>query len=212
MVGGAMAKSKDNPESSNHEEREEDQKQLFSIKGVPIDPRFDGPTRPHRDFCSICLAHRRLEFKRDYIKWMGATALMQKYGLKNRWEISRHTVAYGLDTEREACRRQMLVALIEYGADHLDELGLKARDVINAVSWLDKLDGLVVDRKEINGPPTLHLHAIPRPGGVLNKPSVVQDELAQAGPVVATYPRLKPPPGESHPDPIEDPKEGTNDG
>jgi hypothetical protein len=100
----------------------------------------------HRTNCTICAHEKREEIEREFVNWMGATAIAEAYGIVDRSTVYRHAHAFDLFAKRQRNIRAALEKIIEKAGD----VEVTSAAVVAAVQAYAKINaqGQWIDRSE----------------------------------------------------------------
>ena len=121
--------------------------------------------------CPVCKHPQRVLLEKWYIQRRPIEQLVQVFALSKSL-ITLHARAVKIYKKRSNNTAILVDLVLEHGAQMLEEgkLELSIKDIAWAVGHRDKLLGRIVDKKEINNHPVLHVHTtIPGVGGIGDK-------------------------------------------
>lgn len=143
-----------------------------------------GMTSTHRAKCEICMTQSlRAQVDHLYVNFTPVADICEKFKLDPE-VLERHVRVANLRMKKFANTKEVYSRIIELGMANPAALDIKAKDVQRAAEWIDRLEGRIIEKKEINGPPRILLIGVPTAGGVMDQPEgeIVQGNLLELGP------------------------------
>lgn len=153
---------------------------------------YAGHGPAYEEGCPVCTHPAREVIEELYVAWKTLTWLEARFDLPPA-SCQRHMRATGLTGKRHKNREAYYEAWMERGEDVLDELPAEtvAKMAHESAKHLDKLQGKIVSKHEVEAKRTISLVAAPLPGGIIEGEAEEMPQIAQKEPE-----RLLPPGGE----------------
>ena len=113
--------------------------------------------------CQICNHDDRDMIEDSYSRFFSAKEISKTFGLRDS-DITRHCKALKLDEKRVSNTKALYSRLLDKGIQNLGNMELSVKDLLKLAEHIDKLEGRVVTKHQVQAPEIIYLGAVPVPG------------------------------------------------